>query len=187
MKYTKLFVGAMLMASAAVAGAADFNKTFTIDLSAGPDVLTGDFGNAYAAANLKGLTFEDTYNFTLPSFTNVDAGLQSVSTTIKGVKTAGIQFTSFDLYAGSTLLAKGDVGTFGTLSLGGLSFEGAQSAGIYTLKVDGKFTGTSGGSYSGNVNISPVPEPETWGMTVSGLAAVAFLARRRKASAIKAA
>lgn len=182
MKYTKLFVGAMLMVSAAMAGAANFSTTQTIDLKAGEGLWTGAFGNSYAGTNLKGLTFEDTYNFTVPSFTSVDAALLSLSSTVKNSTIAGVKFTSFDLYYGSSLLASGDVGSFSGLSLGGLSFAGSQSAGLYSLKVDGKFTGTSGGSYSGNVNVSPVPEPESWSMLALGLAGVGFLARRRKSA-----
>lgn len=178
MKYTKLFVGAMLMVSAAMAGAANFSTTQTINLSSGEGLLTGAFGNSYGGSNMKGLTFEDTYNFTVPSFTNLNAALLSLSSST----VAGVKFTSFDLYSGSTLLASGDVGSFGGLSLGGLTFAGVQSAGAYSLKIDGKFTGTSGGSYSGNVNISPVPEPESWSMLALGLAGVGFLARRRKSA-----
>jgi hypothetical protein len=43
-------------------------------------------------------------------------------------------------------------------------------------------SGTSGksGSYSGIINLSPVPEPATYGMMLGGLAMLGFMARRRK-------
>lgn len=38
----------------------------------------------------------------------------------------------------------------------------------------------SGGSFAGNFNISPVPEPATYGMLLGGMAVIAFAVRRRK-------
>ena len=38
----------------------------------------------------------------------------------------------------------------------------------------------AGGSFAGNFNIAPVPEPATYGMLLGGMAVVAFAARRRK-------
>jgi len=35
-------------------------------------------------------------------------------------------------------------------------------------------------SYAGTLNISAVPEPETWGMMLGGLGLIGFMARRRK-------
>ena len=185
MKFTKSLLGAMLMMSAAVASAANYSNTYNVTLASGDGILTGDFGSTYTAingANMVGQTFADTFNFTLPSSTNLDAGLQSISTTVSKVKVAGVQFTSFDLYFGSNLLMSGDVATFGTQSLAGISFEGPMTTGTYSLKVDGTFTGKSGGSYSGNVNVSPVPEPESWSMLALGIAGVGFMARRRKSA-----
>jgi hypothetical protein len=182
MQFTKLFVGAVLAASATAAGAANFTSTYNVTLKPGDQLLTGTFGSQYTGSNMKGKTFEDFFNFTLPSVTSLDAGLQSVSTTVNKVKVAGLSFDSFDLYSGSDLVFSGDVGGFGNQSLASLSF-GDLAAGSYTLKVDGKFTGTGGGSYSGNVNVSPVPEPESWSMIALGLAGVGVLARRRKLSA----
>lgn len=182
MKCLKILVGATLMMSAAVASATDFTNTYVINLIPGAEILTGDYGSSFAGVNMKNKTFSDTFNFTLPASTNVDSGLQSVSTTIKKITTAGINFSLFDLYKGSTLLLAGNVGSFGTQSLANLSFEGPLTAGLYSLKVEGIFSGTSGGSYSGNLNVSPVPEPASWGMMAIGLAGVGFMAARRKSA-----
>ena len=35
-------------------------------------------------------------------------------------------------------------------------------------------------SYSGTVNVTAVPEPETYALMLGGLAAIGFVARRRK-------
>ena len=55
-----------------------------------------------------------------------------------------------------------------------VSFEGEQ----FALHVQG-MTEAQGGS-AWYVNTSPVPEPETYGMLLSGLGLIAFIARRKK-------
>jgi hypothetical protein len=53
--------------------------------------------------------------------------------------------------------------------------------GNYFAKITGTADGLSGGFYGAAINVSPVPEPATYGMFLGGLGVVAFLARRRKA------
>ncbi len=52
-------------------------------------------------------------------------------------------------------------------------------SGVYDLE----FTGTinaNGGSYTGQLSTSPVPEPTGWALMMAGLGAMGMLARRRK-------
>jgi len=187
MRYVKPFIGAMLMASASVVCAATVSSAYTITLEGNDNLLTAGFKNTYTnlstgISNLTGKTFEDTITFTLPSYNSLAA---NVTSTIKGVQGNGIKLTSLSLYEGGTLVATGVASTSATgiSSLDDLLYEGLESAGIYKLVVDGTFLGKGGGSYGGTVNVTPVPEPESWGLTVSGLVAVGLMVRRRRGHA----
>jgi hypothetical protein len=187
MRYVKPFIGAMLMASASVVCAATVSSAYTITLEGSDNLLTAGFKNTYTnlstgISNLTGKTFEDTITFTLPSYNSLAA---NVTSTIKGVQGNGIKLTSLSLYEGGNLVATGVASTSATgiSSLDDLLYEGLASAGIYKLVVDGTFLGKGGGSYGGTVNVTPVPEPESWGLTVSGLVAVGLMVRRRKGHA----
>jgi len=177
----------MLMASASVVCAATVSSAYTITLEGSDNLLTAGFKNTYTnlstgISNLTGKTFEDTITFTLPSYNSLAA---NVTSTIKGVGGNGIKLTSLSLYEGGSLVATGvaSTSTTGISSLDDLLYEGLESAGTYKLVVDGTFLGKGGGSYGGTVNVTPVPEPESWGLTVSGLVAVGLMVRRRKGQA----
>jgi len=187
MRYIKPCIGVMLMASASVVCAATVSSAYTITLEGSDNLLTAGFKNTYTnlstgISNLTGKTFEDTITFTLPSYNSLAA---NVTSTIKGVGGNGIKLTSLSLYEGGSLVATGvaSTSTTGISSLDDLLYEGLESAGTYKLVVDGTFLGKGGGSYGGTVNVTPVPEPESWGLTVSGLVAVGLMVRRRKGQA----
>ena len=58
-------------------------------------------------------------------------------------------------------------------------------AGSHRLQVNGTVTGTSGGgSFGGNLNVTAVPEPATWGMMLLGFGAIGFAMRRRRTPAL---
>lgn len=59
-----------------------------------------------------------------------------------------------------------------------LSWNGQLAAGEYTVHVTG-LTGLKNAQYLGTVSALPVPEPETYGMLLGGLALVGAVARRR--------
>ena len=53
-------------------------------------------------------------------------------------------------------------------------------AGNHTLAANFTVTGShGGGSFGGNLNVTPVPEPATWAMMILGFGAVGFAMRRR--------
>lgn len=61
----------------------------------------------------------------------------------------------------------------------GFSFAGL-SAGSYALTFVGVTNGSLGGSYAGVILAQTIPEPETYALMLAGLAAVGFVAMRRR-------
>ena len=181
MRYTNLLVGAVLLASTVFASAADIGFSTTLTLEKVDDIFNADFSHTFSAAD-KGKTFLDIYTFDIP--TSILGASFSSPATFRGTSaTSDLAFTSFDLYSSSGVkVATGEFSSFG------LGFTGWDAGaintelgvGTYSLQISGSVLGSSGGFYTGGVTVSPVPEPETWGMTLSGLAAVGFMARRRR-------
>jgi hypothetical protein len=54
------------------------------------------------------------------------------------------------------------------------------NAGTYVLEIRGFVNGNAGGSYSGSLNVTPVPLPASTWLALSGLGALSLWGRRRK-------
>ena len=112
--------------------------------------------------------FTDTFSFT-PS---VPLSLVDASLVTNGFNnTQNIDFTSATL--NGTPLTLSPSGTFETGSLSPTALSGN-----LVLTVVGN--AGSNASYAGTLNVSPVPEPETYGMLLGGLAVLGLISRRRK-------
>lgn len=174
MMYKNLLTGIILSASTAFASAATINTTNALTFITTDGIGNSTFGHTFGASDT-GKTFLDEFTFTIGA-SQLGASFSSQFTNVTDLK-----FTAFDLYSSAgTKLLTGDIGSLGKFDFGSLNT--MLGAGSYKLDVAGSVSGSSGGTYSGGISVSPVPEPATWGMTLSGLAAVGFLARRRKAT-----
>ncbi|MDP9108165.1 MAG: FxDxF family PEP-CTERM protein [Pseudomonadota bacterium] len=169
----KLLASAVLatgLIGSSAAMAADITNNYTIVLNNG----TKDFGDTFAAS-AQGKTFDDIFSVTFTSLSNLTSALIS----IKG-DVADLDLTGFNLIppSGPTVVGTQlSTGYLDAWALAGTSF----MPGVYKLEVLGKVVG-AGGSYGGNVNVSPVPEPGALGMMVAGLGLLGVALSRRKKS-----
>lgn len=176
MKFGKLLAGAILAVSAVGANAATYGDNQAINLKGG---ATGVYGNAFNFAGAAGNDFVDTYTFSIAAPSDLSSSLTSFASA-RTKATSNLDITAVNLWFNGVKVGSGVEFTEGEneewlLDIGNLS------SGAYTLEVAGLFEGSKGGSYAGEINVSPVPEPATWGMLGLGLAAVGFAARRKQA------
>jgi len=169
MKLTRLLTALGL----AVAASTSFADTFTtpLDVSAG----NAHFGRDNAVGD-----FVDTYSFSL-------AGSTYLLNAVAGSTKSGDQnldFTSVLIkYAAGPTVAYFD-GNLGTDDVEVYALTNLMlDPGNYELVLSGSNSPTQA-SYSGNLALSAVPEPETYAMMLAGLSAIGFLARRRKVDSI---
>lgn len=166
MNFAKLAVAGAVAVACSGAWAED-NAVTNIDLSSG----TAFFGTLHFQAG----AFTDTF-----SFVNPPAGpAYDVSGSLVSIALSGgqnIDFYSADLNGVPFVLSPNGAFEFGSLSASGVT-------GPLMITVSGLATGVGGGSaasYSGTLNVTPVPEPETYALMLAGLGAIGFMASRRR-------
>ena len=124
--------------------------------------------------------FTDTFTFTPDATFGSTAQAFLANLSVTGSDGSSISFTSANLN-GINLTGFGSPTPFGYAQGQILAPTSILFNGPLVLTVIGN---TKGGSYGGtfNLNLAPVPEPETYGMLLAGLGILGFLARRRKQS-----
>ncbi|MGS0756268.1 FxDxF family PEP-CTERM protein, partial [Roseateles sp. GG27B] len=81
--------------------------------------------------------------------------------------------------SGGTLAMAESLQLDSTASSQNLSFANTLGAGSYSLLISG-ISQRAKTAYTFNVDVTPVPEPETYALLLAGLGVLAFVAKRRK-------
>jgi hypothetical protein len=176
MKTTKAVLSALMFAGAALST----QVVLAADISHAPQALvmldnTADFGASFGAGNL-GNTFADKFTFSSIGLNDVDTLVSSIARS----SVVGLEITGFDLFTSTdTLVMAGSQLSLGSIDLWSLTATNL-AAGDYYVRVSGLLVSDTSGSFGANINLAPVPEPETYGMMLAGLGVLGFLARRRK-------
>lgn len=157
-----------------------------------PDSI--NFGNSFSTASTA--MFYDDYLFSIPAAT-----FDSITSTLSLGSYLGISNLQARLYSGTINDVTTGLPSNGLLEawsqpimFGASGYTGTValvspinlSSGNYILEVRGQVVGTSGGSYSGTLNINPVPEVAPWAMLLLGMLMTSLvIARRNHNSVIK--
>jgi hypothetical protein len=177
MKLKSILIAGLLAASSL--GAQAENLTANPLLTGIPN-LSGGFSLTHLWSGL----FTDTITFTPNVSGMVDGAIMTI-----GFGTANIDFMGADINGNAlTLYAVPPGGPFAgyyetgvllpTSISGPLVLTVHGYAGPDPINTDIKMPVSA--TYTGSINVRPVPEPETYGMLLGGLGILAFLSRRRK-------
>lgn len=184
-----------LVLSALIAGAACASQGVaaqaidrTVPLATVGDGVGGfnaHFGDTFTASTV-GNTFSDIFTFNVG--TPFDTAASVTSSYLNTPQTKDLLITGLSLYRydpstmailGTAIAGINETG-FGSHPTDSWSLSAyGLSSGYYALKVDGRVLGAGGGAFGGDLTVSPVPEPQTWGMLLAGLGLVGMAARRK--------
>ncbi|KLU38754.1 hypothetical protein AB595_00990 [Massilia sp. WF1] len=143
------------------------------------------FGDTFTASTV-GSTFSDIFTFNIGS--PFDAASSVTSSYLNTPQTKDLLITGLSLYRydpvtmavmGTAIAGINETG-FGSNPTDSWSLSAyGLASGNYALKVDGRVMGAGGGAFGGDLTVSPVPEPQTWGMLLAGLGLLGVAARRQ--------
>lgn len=189
MKRQALILGAVLSAllcGAPGAGAQTIERT--AELAVGSDGVGGFnafFGDAFTAPE-SGRAFTGVFTFSVAGIP-FDAAASVTSSYLDSPGTKDLLITGLSLYRydPATLAVIGnavagiDLTGFGANPVDSWSVTASSlPVGAYAVRVDGQVVGNAGGSFGGDLTVSPVPEASFYAMLLAGLAG-GVLARRR--------
>ncbi len=168
MKFSHIALAASLAVASSAALANNVNNSITVTGGSTP----------FGALHTDSFDFTDVFTFNVTGTFFTNASLITIGFT----PTQNIDFTGAVLTGtpgGPFSLSLSPAGQIET----GVTLSQVVLTGPIYLTVTGK-TGATGGafsSYSGTLNVTPVPEPETYALMLAGLGVIGFVAARRKA------
>jgi hypothetical protein len=172
MSFMKLALAAAVALSTSAAMAEDISTN--VNLTPGP--VSGEFSGAFGDTHSWSGAFTDVFTFSPPVGSSLVGG-SLVTFDFPMTASHDINFVSADLNGIAFTLSPN--GTFETGTVSGVT------SGTLVLTVHGIAGGTLDrtpidASYSGTINVDPVPEPATVSMLLAGIGALGFIARRRR-------
>lgn len=193
MKRQPLILGAMLAAllcGAPGAGAQTIERTAALNANAdGVGGFNAFFGDTFTAAE-SGRAFTNVFTFSVAGIP-FDTAASVTSSFLDSPGTKDLLITGLSLYRfdPATLAVIGnavsgiDLTGFGDNPVDSWSATAFDlPVGSYAVRVDGQVVGAGGGSFGGDLTVSPVPEASSYAMLLAGLAGGALAWRRRLAS-----
>jgi hypothetical protein len=173
MKFSALALAAALSLVGSVAFAEDVTTTVTLTPNAG---VPGEYSGFYGVTHLHAGSFTDTFNFLPP---DVAGGVSAALVTIAYTPTTNIDFLSATINGTPFSFSPTGVNEVGFLAQTFMT--GPLTLTVTGMAGAGLEPGTDiSASYSGTINITPVPEPQTYALLLAGLGVVGFVARRRR-------
>ena len=165
-----------------------------VSFQASARTVVTDFGQVedwagQSVAVKAGVSFDDVFKFSLSQAYAATVGAQSL--TVNGF--AGVALSSLSLYQGAFTSigalnpaflvgsVPGSVSSTGSYDLS-IAFPSLAANTNYFLVASGKNISSINGGYTAQIQLAPVPEPETYAMLLAGLGVMGFVARHKSKS-----
>ena len=184
----KAIIVAAMLATTALSAQSAYAADPTFEVASEVDgSFSGTFGHIFDKSQA-GTSFTDLFTFSIDkgfsSSTSITSSYSKLGNKIKDVFIGGFDLVQYSgdysnivtTYSGlNTTASTPNAKDEWEITVAGLT------AGDYYVRVTGSVLGNNGGSYAGEIQVLTVPEPETYGMMLGGLALVGLVARRKAA------